>query len=159
MRPISGLGDPTSQDDAVTKGFLDAYMHKNMVHYLDGWYAPIHDPRYAEIEQIMGEVGIKFFQVVPYATEYTTDPQTAVGVVKNICGGLGHKLLININARKWFTIQTEEIISIDVLPSIGKMFDIHDPDFFLKLAQYLKEEKVMSLPKYWLVRLKLWWNK
>jgi hypothetical protein len=160
MNRISGLGDPAPQSDVVTKNYVDnAYAFENMIHYRDGWYAPIHDPRYAEIEQIMGEIGVKFIQVVAYATEYAMDPQTASCVVSNAFGKVqGYKLLININARRWFTIQTDRI-DMYSLPSIGKLFDINEPDFFLKLAQYLRKEKVLSLPKYWFVRLKLWWNK
>ena len=136
--------------------------HVSMIRMNGGLYAPTHDPRFAEIEQIMGEVGIKFIQVVAYATEHLpqgTTPETAACVCKNFLGGYDYRLLININACKNFTISTEIISDVYILPRPARMFNIHDNDFFLELARYLREERVLSLPKYELVRFKLWWNK
>lgn len=161
---ISGLGNPTSQNDAVTKTYLDRQMFQHwgdcngwcgMIHTNGGLYAPIHDPQFAEIEHILNEVGLKFIQVAAYATEYIpfgTEPQTAQ------CVTFTHKILANINSAKQFMIMVDKI-DMYTLPGPAIYFDMHEPDFFLKLAQYLRKQAVLSRSKYWFVRLKLWWNK
>lgn len=127
-----------------------------MFHTRDGaLYRRFHDPQFTEIDQIMSVVGLKSVQTSAYTTEYLpqgTVPQTAQFVTPT------HKILININNKKYFTVYVD-LISMYSLPSPARLFDLHEPDFFLKLAQYLRTQKVLSLPKYWLVRLKLWWNK
>lgn len=160
---ISNLGQPTSAFDVVTKSYVDNNMHSCIMNNCNGMWAPIHDPRFADIEHILSEVGIKCLQVVPYATEYIpygTTPETAKCVVKNFLGGAKCILLVNINGsgrkRLWVCVDK---IGLYTLPDIATSFDMHHPDFFLELARYLKMKNVLSFPEYGLVRLKLWWNK
>lgn len=150
-------------NDIATKSYIDHQIGppstcagcrlSGMIH-INELYAPIHDPRFAEIEQILREVGVSCRHVSAYATEYLPDgttPQTAQCITKK------SRLLVNIISQK-FTICVDKL-DMYVLPGPANLFDIHDPDFFLKLAQYLRKQRVLSLPKYWFVRLKLWWNK
>ena len=118
-------------------------------------YAPVHDPKFAEIERIMNFVGVKFIQVVAYSTEflpYGTTPQTAACVTRK------HRYLININSSKQFMISVERLTD-PYSVEVGNHFDLYAPDFFWKLARYLRKAKAISALKYWLIRLKLWWNK
>lgn len=135
--------------DAVTKSYIDRMIHRHP-------WAPIHDPRFAEIEQIMHEVGIKFIQVVAYANEYL--PQ-GVAPLTAQCTNKKHVFLININSAKQFQIQTEVIGDMYMLTGPSHWFDIHDRNFFEELAKHLRRERVLSLTKYWFIRAKLWWNK
>lgn len=134
---------------------------KNMPEY--------HDQRFAEIEQIMGEVGVKLYQVVP---ENALEDFTAY------CVSVGHHFLININSAKQFVISVERMdrllipaheqlatkAYVDAIvggkPMLSaRSFSIHEPEFFEELALYLRKQRVLSLTKYWIVRTKLWWNK
>jgi hypothetical protein len=145
---ITNISIPSSVADAVTKRYVD------MIHRHP--WAPIHDERFAEIEQIMGEVGIKFIQVTAYANEYM--PSGAVPMTAQ-CTTKTHVFLINMNPTKQFQIQTEIIADMYMLNGPSSWFDMHDRDFFVKLARYLRKERALPLLKYWFVRLKLWWNK
>lgn len=150
---IFGIEAPSTSADAVTKAYIDTMTLSSYYQY-----APVHDPRFAEIEQIMHEVGVDFVQVMAYATEYMpmgVEPVTAKCVKTN----KKHVFFININSAKQFLIQIDRISEIGVYSNTARWFDMYRSDFFLDLARYLRKEKALSLPKYWLVRLKLWWNK
>lgn len=128
-----------------------------------------HDPKFAEIEQIMKEVGVKFYQVVP---------ETALENFTAYCVSAGHHFLININSAKQFLISVERMDRL-LIPAheqlatkayvdaivggkpmlTARWFSMYEPDFFEELALYLRKQRVLSLTKYWIVRTKLWWNK
>lgn len=163
MANISGIGAPTSSVDSTTKSYVDAVTKGYMgspPSYLFGKSRPeIHDPHFSEIEQIMREVGVKFYQVVP---EIDSSYFTAY------CVSAKHHMWININSAKQFLICVERLNR--VLIPLGdpltkqpedtvKRFDICEPDFLEKLAKLMRKTKVLSLTKYWFIKFKLWRNK
>lgn len=136
--------------------------------YFGKRYPERHDPRYTEIEQIMREVGVRFYQVVPeseqiYFTAY--------------CVSVKHHMWININHAKQVMICVEELGRILMPPgnlaqkayvdsviaghplSLTKIFNMYEPDSLEKLAEFMRKTRVLSLTKYWFIRAKLWWNK
>lgn len=142
---------------------------EHMLHRYGKSYPEQHDPRYAEIEQIMHEVGVRLYQVVP---ESTLADFTAY------CAGAKYHFLININSARQFLISIDKIerlllplpeqlvtkAYVDAIvggrPMLtARWFSIYEPDFFEKLARHLRDVGVLSLTKYWFVMIRLWWNK
>jgi hypothetical protein len=116
-----------------------------------------HDPQFAEIEHIFKEVGVKFRQVHLYLPEFGNS-QTA------ICINNRHTILANLINGKLMVYT--DMNSMKIYPTVvviregtAQLFDLHYPGTLLKLAQYLRKKKVLSLIRYWIVRLKLRWNK
>ena len=147
------IGPPSSPDDAVTKSYIDATTDEIL-------YYGEHDPRFIEIEQILVEVGVRCWSISAYATTYLpqgVEPTTAICITKNLFNAPDRRVLANILGGI-FTIHVDKL-DMYQLPSPARLFDIHNPNFFQELARYLRKERAISLPTYWLVRLKLWWNK
>lgn len=114
-------------------------------------YPEIHDPDYAEIEQVMKQVGIKFYQVTPYALDVV---QTARCISKN------HIMMINIiNGKLTISIEPQNPWRLPLSLGVGKLFDLHKPGSLFELLQHLRRYRTISLVKYWLTYIKLWWNK